>query len=103
MESLPSRLGAMGRDGVQRWLLVFVGFNVVLFAFVFFALWVTGGFADWEMGAGGWVALCLGVVATSALGVALMALIFYSDRGNYDENAYRVVPPEDGGPPPEEK
>ena len=87
----PSSRGfAFGRSAVVRWLLTFVGFNVALFAFVFFALWVTGGFADWTMGSGGWVAMCVGVVLTSALGVGLMALLFYSARHDYDDNAYRV-------------
>ncbi len=33
----------------------------------------------------------LGIVVTSALGVALMALVFYSDRSNVDEDAHDMA------------
>ena len=39
------------------------------------------------MGAAGWIAFIFGVVATSALGVGLMALVFYSDEHGQDEKA----------------
>jgi len=51
-------------------------------------LWATGSFADSGLSGTGWFALCFGVAATSGLGVALMALVFYSDRKDYDEDAY---------------
>jgi len=83
-------LASLGRNAVVRWVFAFVGFNVALFAFVFFALWATGSFEDWTMGSGGWVAMCVGIVFTSALGVGLMALVFYSDRRGYDDSAGRI-------------
>jgi len=45
------------------------------------------GFEGGEMGVHGWVALGLGTVLTSALGVALMALVFHSDRSGHDQGA----------------
>jgi hypothetical protein len=33
----------------------------------------------------GWIALILGVVVTLAVGIGLMALVFISNRGGYDE------------------
>lgn len=33
----------------------------------------------------GWIALVLGVLATLAVGVGLMSLVFISSRGGYDE------------------
>jgi hypothetical protein len=39
------------------------------------------------MGAAGWIAFIFGVVATSALGVGLMALVFYSDEHGQDKKA----------------
>jgi hypothetical protein len=75
--------------GIVRWLLTFVGFNALLFAVVLATLWAVGGFADAGLSGTGWFALGFGVTATSALGVALMALVFYSDRKDYDEDAYR--------------
>src|SRR5262245_56496300 len=92
MESLTRRFDG---NPVMRWVLTFIGFNAALFAFVFFALWVTDSFGDFEMGSQGWVAMCLGIFLTSGLGVGLMALVFYSARWDYDENAYHVVPEDD--------
>ena len=36
------------------------------------------------MSEGGWVALVLGVLATLALGIGLMALVFISNKRGYD-------------------
>lgn len=57
-------------------------------------LWAVGGFAKTGLGGTGWFALCLGVAATSGLGVGSMALVFYSNRKDYDENAYRSGRPD---------
>ena len=46
-------------------------------------LWV--GVGDAEISAGGWAAMVLGVLATLALGIGLMALVFISSRRGYDE------------------
>ena len=40
---------------------------------------------DVELSAAGWVALVFGVVAALALGIGLMALLFYSEREGYDD------------------
>jgi hypothetical protein len=59
---------------------------VIVVAAVFAAaarLWV--GLGDIEIGVGGWVAMVLGVLATLALGIGLMALVFISNRRGYDE------------------
>jgi hypothetical protein len=74
----------------MRWLVTFVGFNVLLFVVVLGTLWDFGGFENSGLTGHGWIALSLGVVFTSALGVALMALVFYSARKDYDESAYRA-------------
>jgi hypothetical protein len=55
---------------------------VVVFAAVA-SLWV--GLGDSEISAGGWVAMVLGVLATLAVGIGLMALVFISNRRGYDE------------------
>lgn len=78
----------------MRWLLTFVGFNALLFVVVLLALWVFGGFADEGLSGEGWFAMALGILFTSAIGVALMALVFYSARKNYDDDAYRAGRPE---------
>lgn len=38
-----------------------------------------------QMGLGGWLAMLLGILATLALGVGLMSLVFISARHGYDE------------------
>ena len=43
------------------------------------------GLGDAGMSPAGWVALVLGVLATLALGIGLMALVFISNRRGYDE------------------
>jgi predicted membrane-bound mannosyltransferase len=44
---------------------------------------------DAEMSIHGWIALTLGVVVTMAVGVGLMALVFFSARRGYDDAAAR--------------
>ena len=81
-------LYSTGDKEIVRWLLTFVGFNALLFAVVLATLWAVGGFAETGLSGTGWSALCFGVAATSGLGVGLMALVFYSNRKDYDEDAY---------------
>jgi hypothetical protein len=49
------------------------------------ALWAELG--DAEMSAAGWAAMLLGMVVTLGLGFGLMALVFYSNRRGYDDEA----------------
>jgi hypothetical protein len=46
-------------------------------------LWTSIG--DSEISAAGWAALVVGVLVALAVGIGLMALIFISSRGGYDE------------------
>ena len=46
-------------------------------------LWVSVG--DTQISAAGWVAMIFGVLVALALGMGLMALIFFSSRHGYDE------------------
>lgn len=50
---------------------------------------VWSGLADAGMSAAGWFALVLGVLATLALGIGLMSLVFISSRRGYDEPGRR--------------
>ena len=74
----------------MRWLLTFIGFNVALVVVVFGTIWAVGGLAESGLSTHGWIAMALGIVFTSALGVGLMALVFHSAREDYDEAAHRV-------------
>jgi len=67
-----------------------VGFSLVclgLIALIMLVVLFMGGFEQvGSMGIHGWIALTLGVIVTSALGVALMALVFHSNRSGQDES-----------------
>ena len=60
-----------------------VGFIVL----VMFIVWFMGAFEGSNLGTHGWIAFTLGVVVTCALGIGLMALVFYSDRSGQDDRA----------------
>jgi hypothetical protein len=81
-------------EGHMRWLLAFIGVSALLLAVVLATLWAFGGFEDNGLSATGWFAFCLGVAFTSGVAVALMALVFYSARKDYDEEAYRAGRPD---------
>jgi hypothetical protein len=63
-----------------RWAVWFVVACSGLLAGTLLLLWALSGFEDLGLSGHGLVALILGIVFTSALGIALMALTFYSDR-----------------------
>src|SRR5260221_12898167 len=46
------------------------------------------GFGDAGISAAGWFALVLGVLATLAIGIGLMALVFISNRLGYDDRSH---------------
>lgn len=53
------------------------------------------GFDVRAMNLNGWIALGLGAVFSLALGIGLMALVFYSARHGYDDRIEQDVPDED--------
>jgi hypothetical protein len=70
--------------GRSTWIAVGVGVAVVVAALAVFAsLWSQVG--DVEISVGGWIALGFGVLFALALGIGLMALVFFSNRRGYDE------------------
>jgi hypothetical protein len=60
------------------------GATVALLGFAFWGAFSGGD--SWQMNAHGWFALALGVVLTVALGVGLMALVFFSARRGFDDD-----------------
>ena len=64
-------------------------------AAVLLIVWLTGGFARVGLDTNVALALVLGIFLSSLLGIALMGLIFYSDRTGRDDAAYRTTKPED--------
>ena len=70
--------------GTATWIAVAAAVAVVVLLIVVVArFW--SGLGDSGMSAGGWFALVLGVLATLALGIGLMALVFISNRRGYDD------------------
>ena len=62
---------------------VIAGAVVLVIGFFIAALWT--GIGDSEISGAGWLAMGLGVIVTLALGIGLMALVFFSNRRGYDE------------------
>jgi hypothetical protein len=67
---------------------------VAAVAIVIGRFWNTIGAA--EISAGGWLAMGFGVITTLALGIGLMALMFFSSRHGYDDTAQGEY---ENGPP----
>ena len=66
------------------WIAVAIAGAVVLVIGIFIAaLWT--GIGNSEISTAGWLAMALGVIATLALGIGLMALVFISSRRGYDD------------------
>lgn len=53
------------------------------------AWWGWSQLADVEMSLQGYIALVVGVIATTALGIGLMWLVYYSHRHGYDDEVGR--------------
>ena len=70
-------------DLMSQVLMVVVAIVVVVVFAAAASLWL--GLGDSEISAAGWVAMVLGVLATLALGIGLMALVFISSRRGFDE------------------
>jgi hypothetical protein len=73
----------------MRWIVGFVAGCSVLVGVALLILWALTGFADLGVSGHGLVALILGIVFTTGLGIALMALSFYSDHSGQREDGER--------------
>jgi drug/metabolite transporter (DMT)-like permease len=76
-------------DDRMRWIVGFVAGCTVLVGVALLILWAQTGFEDLGVSGHGLVALILGIVFTTGLGIALMALSFYSDRSSQHEDVER--------------
>jgi hypothetical protein len=74
----------------MRWILVFVGANAALLAFVFLVLWGSNGFDGMGLSRHGVIALTMGATLTAAVAVGLMALVFYSNRIEHDGGVHQA-------------
>ena len=72
----------------STWAAAVAAFTAVIAVAVVAAIFWSGLGAS-QISLVGWLAMIFGVVATLGLGIGLMALMFISNRGGYDEGGRR--------------
>ena len=81
----------------MRWLIGFGASSLGAVGAVLLILWAIDGFRGLGLDTAGTIAVVIGVTFSCGLGVALMSLIFYSERSNTDVDVYRVAINDPGG------
>ncbi|MBS0527244.1 MAG: hypothetical protein JSS04_26685 [Proteobacteria bacterium] len=74
----------MGKAGFGTIVALVILIGVLMLAIVFMAIGWNAPEGGEKMSVGGWIAMTLGIVATLALGIGLMTLMFYSHRSGRD-------------------
>jgi hypothetical protein len=74
----------MGKSGIATITALVILVGLLLLAIIFMAVGWNAPEGGEKMSTGGWIAMILGVIATLALGVGLMTLMFYSHRSGRD-------------------
>jgi hypothetical protein len=72
------------------WIVGFASACVGAIGAVILLIWATVGFGALGLSGHGVVAITLGITFSTAIGVALMALIFYSNRSHQDETVHQA-------------
>ena len=75
----------MGKIGLGTIIALVILVGLLLLAIVFMAVGWNAPEGGEKMSVAGWIAMILGVIATLALGIGLMTLMFYSNRSGRDE------------------
>ena len=75
---------------MRRWSLTFVAVSIAVIVLGYLVAWASSGFSDLGLDLQGHIAMVLGSILLSGLGVGLMALMFYSDRSGRDEEVGRM-------------
>jgi hypothetical protein len=75
----------MGKPGLGTIISLVILVGLLLLAIVFLAVGWNAPEGGEKMSTAGWIAMILGVIATLALGIGLMTLMFYSSRSGRDE------------------
>jgi hypothetical protein len=83
------------RNRIGTWVVLTVLVLLLLAAAVIGYLGWTS--TDTSVPLSGYIAMAFGVIFSLAVGVGLMALLFYSSRAGYDEPAVLIPEPEDDG------
>ena len=77
-----------GKKAASTWVAVGIAVAAVTAVAVLIArFWSSTGAS--EISFAGWLAMALGILATLALGIGLMSLVFISSRRGYDEGPHR--------------
>jgi Kef-type K+ transport system membrane component KefB len=76
------------QDWIRRWRNLLVIACIGMVALVLAVNWALSGFHSLGLHPATTIALVLGTIATTALCVVLMGLMFYSERTQDDEEAY---------------
>lgn len=74
----------MGKSGFGTIIALVILVGLLLLAIIFMAVGWNAPEGGEKMSTGGWIAMILGVIATLALGIGLMTLMFYSHRSGRD-------------------
>ena len=97
-DDAPNRQGTNGasdppRNRIGTWVVMTVLVLLLVAAAVIGYLGWTS--TDTSVPLSGYIAMAFGVIFSLAVGVGLMALLFYSSRAGYDEPAVLIPEPED--------
>jgi hypothetical protein len=90
----PSVAGSSAEDKKQpvasttRWLMMFAAICVAMAIGIFAIVWSTGAFSAGGLSGHGLAALIIGSVLSLLLTVALMGLVFYSNRSELDRSVH---------------
>jgi fatty acid desaturase len=82
---------------MKRWALTFVVAALLSVALGYCLFWLLGGFEGLDIGVQGSVAIVLALTLIPVVGIGLMVLMLYSERGGYDEAASRPRPNREDG------
>lgn len=80
---------------MKRWLFIYAATSAGLIGFVCIAVWAFNDFRPLDISWQGMAALIVGCVLVSALSIALMAAVFWSNRGGRDEDVHNAKAPEE--------
>jgi hypothetical protein len=92
----PTEPATWTRLGAGSWIILIVLLALLVFTgVIIYRGWALGDGTD--VPAFGYAAMVFGVIISLAVGFGLMALIFYSSRGGYDEPPVFIAPEDDSG------
>lgn len=73
---------------MKRWIVAYSASSAGLIGFVCFLIWAFNDFKGLDISWQGMAALIVGCILVSALSIALMAAVFWSNRAGHDAEAH---------------